>query len=131
MRNRLWMAVTILTALALLGTAAGAANRGADLTTVDPEGIAATVIANVSTTTATEQANEQATQANESDEDQTEADEDDDNPTISPSTQPNESGTTSTKPGWGCGDTNHEHSGPPGRPDASPPPGCDKAGGGQ
>jgi hypothetical protein len=30
------------------------------------------------------------------------------------------------RPGWGCGDTNHTHSGPPGRPDATPPPGCTK-----
>jgi|Tabmets5t2r1_1033131.scaffolds.fasta_scaffold05641_3 hypothetical protein len=28
------------------------------------------------------------------------------------------------RPGWGCGDRNHVHTGPPGRPDASPPPGC-------
>ena len=27
-------------------------------------------------------------------------------------------------PGWGCGDTNHKHSGPPGRLGATPPPGC-------
>jgi hypothetical protein len=33
-------------------------------------------------------------------------------------------GTVGVRPGWGCGDTNHTHSGPPGRPDASPPPGC-------
>jgi len=32
-----------------------------------------------------------------------------------------------TRPGWGCGDTNHKHSGPPGRPTtATPPPGCSK-----
>jgi hypothetical protein len=35
--------------------------------------------------------------------------------------------TTGTKPGWGCGDLNHVHTGPPGRPDATPPPGCAKA----
>jgi len=30
-----------------------------------------------------------------------------------------------TRPGWGCGDTNHKHSGPPGRPTtATPPPNC-------
>src|SRR5207249_1341329 len=29
-----------------------------------------------------------------------------------------------TRPGWGCGDTNHTHSGPPGRPSATPPPNC-------
>jgi len=33
-------------------------------------------------------------------------------------------GASGTRPGWGCGDTNHTHSGPPGRPNATPPPGC-------
>ena len=28
------------------------------------------------------------------------------------------------RPGWGCGDTNHVHTGPPGQPGATPPPGC-------
>ena len=31
-----------------------------------------------------------------------------------------------TRPGWGCGDKNHEHTGPPGRQYAPPPPGCTK-----
>jgi hypothetical protein len=35
-------------------------------------------------------------------------------------------GTAGTRPGFGCGDKNHEHSGPPGRPGASLPPGCTK-----
>ena len=33
-------------------------------------------------------------------------------------------GTVGTRPGWGCGDKNHTHSGPPGRPDADSP--CNK-----
>lgn len=37
-----------------------------------------------------------------------------------------DSATIGTRPGWGCGDKNHEHSGPPGNPDATNP--CDKAG---
>jgi hypothetical protein len=28
------------------------------------------------------------------------------------------------RPGWGCGDRNHMHTGPPGRQYAPPPPGC-------
>lgn len=36
------------------------------------------------------------------------------------------SATTTARPGWGCGDKNHTHSGPPGRPGATPPPGCTK-----
>ena len=36
-------------------------------------------------------------------------------------------GTAGTRPGFGCGDKNHDHSeGPPGRPGASLPPGCTK-----
>lgn len=35
-------------------------------------------------------------------------------------------GTAGVRPGWGCGDPNHTHSGPPGRPNATPPPGCNK-----
>lgn len=36
-----------------------------------------------------------------------------------------QSGTSGTRPGWGCGDTNHVHTGPPGGP-SSTPPGCAK-----
>jgi hypothetical protein len=46
---------------------------------------------------------------------------------VSSGQETNQAGTTGTKPGWGCGDTNHVHSGPPGRPGATPPPGCAKA----
>jgi hypothetical protein len=35
-------------------------------------------------------------------------------------------GTVGVRPGWGCGDKNHTHSGPPGRPNADPPPGCER-----
>jgi hypothetical protein len=28
------------------------------------------------------------------------------------------------RPGWGCGDRNHIHTGPPGRQYSPPPPGC-------
>ena len=31
------------------------------------------------------------------------------------------------RPGWGCGDRNHIHTGPPGNQDATRPPGCAKA----
>ena len=37
-----------------------------------------------------------------------------------------QTGTSGTRPGFGCGDTNHVHSGPPGRPGATPPTGCAK-----
>ncbi len=37
-----------------------------------------------------------------------------------------QSGTSGTRPGWGCGDENHVHTGPPGGP-SSTPPGCAKS----
>jgi len=44
-----------------------------------------------------------------------------------PAAAPKDStGSSGTRPGWGCGDTNHTHSSPPGRPNATPPPGCTK-----
>lgn len=45
---------------------------------------------------------------------------------ISAATTLAHAGTIGTRPGWGCGDKNHAHSGPPGRPGATPPPGCSK-----
>jgi len=45
--------------------------------------------------------------------------------TTAPAAAPSDS-TTGARPGWGCGDKNHTHSGPPGRPGATPPPGCTK-----
>jgi hypothetical protein len=45
---------------------------------------------------------------------------------VSSGQQVGQTGTAGTRPGFGCGDTNHAHSGPPGRPGASLPPGCAK-----
>jgi hypothetical protein len=44
--------------------------------------------------------------------------------TVNPPAHAPKDSTTGARPGWGCGDTNHKHSGPPGRPKATPPPGC-------
>jgi type IV secretory pathway TrbL component len=46
---------------------------------------------------------------------------------VSAGQETNPAATTGTKPGWGCGDDNHTHSGPPGRPGATMPPGCANA----
>src|SRR5205823_1261896 len=46
--------------------------------------------------------------------------------TPAPNVSAPESPAAGARPGWGCGDTHHTHSGPPGRPKASPPPGCAK-----
>ena len=48
------------------------------------------------------------------------------NVTLSRGQPTNETSTSGARPGWGCGDTQHNHSGPPGRPDATPPRGCSR-----
>ena len=45
---------------------------------------------------------------------------------VSSGQQVGQAGTSGTRPGFGCGDTNHAHTGPAGRPGATPPPGCAK-----
>ena len=45
---------------------------------------------------------------------------------VSSGQQVGQTGTSGTRPGFGCGDKNHAHSGPPGRPGATLPPGCAK-----
>lgn len=52
------------------------------------------------------------------------ADEANDNDT---DTEKGVTGSTGAKPGFGCGDDNHTHSGPSGRPSATMPPGCTKS----
>jgi hypothetical protein len=53
-----------------------------------------------------------------------ELEDEEDQPFISPAQQGPPSGTVGTRPGWGCGDKNHEHTGPRGNPGATSP--CDK-----
>jgi hypothetical protein len=131
--STLWAAV-IVTIVALLGSAAVAANIG-DLG--GPAAISASVNADLSGTTfaslhQTEQANEPADEtvgASHEEANENENAKDNEN---EPEDQTKSAGgpkdeTSGARPGFGCGDTNHEHSGPPGRPNASPPPGCAKA----
>ena len=40
---------------------------------------------------------------------------------FSPAQASPDSVTVGTRPGWGCGDVNHDHSGPPGKPGATSP----------
>jgi hypothetical protein len=44
---------------------------------------------------------------------------------LSPSVTTNQVSTSSDRPGWGCGDKNHHHLGPPGRPVGTVSP-CNK-----
>ncbi len=43
------------------------------------------------------------------------------NTNVSAGQETSPAGTTGTRPGWGCGDLNHVHTGPPGRPNATSP----------
>ena len=88
---------------------------------VDLPSVAASVMSalvggtNPSTVVAQRDSHANVTQANE-----------DENGVVSNGQALGQTGTPGTRPGWGCGDKNHTHSGPPGRPNASPPPGCNK-----
>jgi len=67
----------------------------------------------------TEQATNTTTEQATNNEDETEADND-----VEQGHGLGQTGTAGTKPGWGCGDKNHTHSGPPGNPSATSP--CNK-----
>lgn len=70
---------------------------------------------------------EKADKVNDADEDNDEATETEVETNVSAGQQVAPTGTGGTRPGFGCGDKNHDHSeGPPGRPGASLPPGCTK-----
>jgi hypothetical protein len=141
-KSKIWTNLAVAAALAVaLGTvaigadmtdASAAANpapvgKAANVTLPDAAGgVASAVLAaltggsNPSTATANDNASDHATNRGpNTTEDETDSD-------VSAATEHSPAGTTGTKPGWGCGDTNHTHSGPPGRPGASMPPGCTK-----
>jgi hypothetical protein len=153
----LWQAGTVLAGLALLASVAAAAAT-ADRLSLSLPTIASTVAVDASASglaMANAQLGDKAktedqTEATETDEDQTEAtetdkdaakdaakdndkdkDEDNDNDEVvsAPMSTP-DALTSSARPGWGCGDDNHDHSGPPGRPGATAPKGCANAGSG-
>ncbi len=100
---------------------------------VDLSGVAAQVVSalvggeNPSTTVANRGGSEHASAMAHNDTDNDEATETEVETNHAPTgLQAGPTGTAGTKPGFGCGDTNHTHSGPPGRPGASLPPGCTK-----
>ena len=127
----IWLTATVLAVIVLLAQIAGASTR--DETTSLATSASASVSADLTGTAARASLPEQAssvaseksanadeaitTRARTTETAQNEV-------TVSaPAAAPTDS-TTGARPGWGCGDTNHKHSGPPGRPGATPPPGC-------
>jgi broad specificity polyphosphatase/5'/3'-nucleotidase SurE len=146
MRKRYWtrlsQASAIVVALALLATVAGAANRAADIAS-GPETISAAVTADLVGSSSVAAAVEKSDKSEKSHADhatttsgastnvqvtvhQTDRDNDQDEVgvNLSPQSTP-DALTSSARPGWGCGDKNHDHtSGPPGNPTATSP--CNK-----
>jgi len=128
----IWLTATVLAVVVLLAQIAGASTSdvgtsaqtttaatvslSAQASSVAQEksaaGLAIASAARVSNESASERGRTETTETNEV--------------TVNaPAAAPHDS-TTGARPGWGCGDTNHTHSGPPGRPGATPPPGCSK-----
>jgi hypothetical protein len=118
-------------AIALSGAALGADVTDSNADSANPaalahrSGVATAVLdaltggSNPSTVAANDNATAANTNANTTN-DETTSDETSDND-VSASQESNQSGSTGTKPGWGCGDKNHSHTGPPGNTTASSP----------
>ena len=138
-----WPAAVVLTVLALLASVAGAANRSNEITAASVASTEANTNTGMSerhvadASEATVETTEQDAANSEANDDKTKtkANDDEDNAKdngrdklvdLTPKSTPDVL-TASARPGFGCGDVNHKHSGPPGRPGATPPPGCDKA----
>jgi len=130
----IWLTATVLAVIVLLAQIAGASTR--DETTSLATSASVSVSADLTGTAARASLPEQASSvASVASEKSANADEaittrgrttetaQNEETVSAPAAAPTDS-TTGARPGWGCGDTNHKHSGPPGRPGATPPPGC-------
>jgi hypothetical protein len=134
----LWQAGTVLAGLALLASVAAAAAT-TDHFPLSLPSMASQVavqaaagglaMANAQITEKAKTEDEAEATENDNDKDAAkdkDNDEDNDNDDVvsAPLSTP-DALTPSARPGFGCGDDNHDHSGgPPGRPGATPPPGC-------
>jgi hypothetical protein len=135
----IWLTAGVLAVIVLLAQIAGASTRDgmsvANEATVSAETTAATTISLPAQASAVAQekakaglatANEARTNESASARGGNEvADEASEVAVTAPAAAPRDS-TTGARPGFGCGDPNHKHSGPPGRPGATLPPGCAK-----
>ena len=130
----IWLTAVVLALVVLLAQIAGASTRDE----IASSATSASVTAGLTTTAATVSLPEQASAvaiessakglatANESIAERGKSTTSNE-VTVNAAAAPKDStGASGTRPGWGCGDTNHTHSGPPGRPNATPPPGCAK-----
>jgi hypothetical protein len=122
----IWLTAAVLAVVVLLAQVAGAATREMPASIATTASVSAEVTAITPTVALPEQASSVATEksatgiaASNKAVTSTSA-----NVNTAPAAAAPVDGSTGARPGWGCGDTNHTHSGPPGRPDATPPPGC-------
>ena len=136
-KSKLWISVTAGTVLALgLGSAAlatemtdtnadqdpGAPAHASKATLPDKassvaKAVLAALTAGTNPSTVASKDNDETKTDTDNDADETKTDNDTD-------TETGPTGPTGAKPGWGCGDDSHTHSGPPGRPGATMPPTC-------
>jgi type II secretory pathway pseudopilin PulG len=136
----IWLTATVLAVVVLLAQVAGASTTNATASLATSASVSAEVADTAVAKSLPEQAssvgreksanglatasasiNEAVTDRAET----TEATENEANDvTVKASAAAPKDSTTGARPGWGCGDTNHKHSGPPGRPGATPPPNC-------
>ncbi len=137
-----WPMAAVLAVIVLLAQVAGASTRDETAALATSASVSAQLTSTAATLSLPEQAPSVARDksasgiatANEAIADRetattetTEANETNEVTVNTPAAAPKDSTSAAgTRPGWGCGDTNHKHSGPPGRPNATPPPGCTK-----
>ncbi len=122
-----WLTAAVLAVVVLVAQVAGAATREMPASLPTSASVSAELTATTPTVALPEQASSVATEksatgvasANEAITTSTTA-----KVNKAPAAAAPVDASTGARPGWGCGDTNHTHSGPPGRPDATPPPGC-------
>ena len=134
-----WLTAAVLAVIVLLAQVAGASTRDETASLATSASISAELAGTAATVTLPEQASATASEksanglasANEAIADretaENETTETNEVAVSARAAAPKDTTSASgTRPGWGCGDTNHKHSGPPGRPGATPPPGCTK-----
>jgi hypothetical protein len=134
----IWLTAAVLAVVVLLAQVAGASTRDATPTLTPTAAVSVEVADTVAAKSLPEQASSvgRENSANgiatanasikEAVTDRVETPETQNEVTVKASSAAPKDSTTGARPGWGCGDTNHKHSGPPGRPGATPPPGCAK-----
>ena len=127
-----WLTAAVLAVIVLLAQVAGASTRNESASLATSASISGELAGTTGAVTLSEQASATASEksangletANEAFSARSRTTENE--VTVNaPAAAPKDT-TTGARPGWGCGDTNHKHSGPPGRPGATPPPGCTK-----